>query len=65
MYGHLPPKEVGQLVPWERVHVDLVGPYSIKTPQDQPVTPGKKSNPSTKKVELQLLAMTFVDPATG
>ena len=64
MYGHLPPKEIGQLVPWERVHVDLVGPYSIKALQDRPATPGRRK-PSAKKVELQLLAMTFVDPATG
>ena len=65
VYGHLPPKEVGQLEPWERVHIDLVGPYSITAQQDQPVKPGKKYKPKTKEVELQLLAMTFVDPATG
>ena len=34
-HGHLPPKEVGDLVPWEKVHIDLVGPYSIKAKQEQ------------------------------
>ena len=37
----------------------MVGPYSVTVVQDQP---GKKK---PKKVELQLLAMTFIDPATG
>ena len=35
-YGHVPPRNFGDLVPWETVHVDLVGPYSLKTKQFQP-----------------------------
>lgn len=62
-YGHLLPKDIGQLRPWNKVHIDLVGPYSIKAHQQQPHIEGEE--PSTKEVELKLTAMTFVDPATG
>jgi hypothetical protein len=47
-YGHLPPKQA-ETNPWTRVNVDLVGPYTIKTP----------------KKKHQLRAMTMIDPATG
>ena len=48
-YGKLPPKQV-DLIPWECVCVDLVGPYTVtdKTGCDR-----------------VLQAMTFIDPATG
>ena len=58
-YGHVPPKEVGDLKPWDTVHIDLVGPYTKTVKQDQP------GLDKSKKVDLQLLAMTFLDPATG
>ena len=45
-YGQLPPKNIGELVPWETVHTDLIGPYTITTNQLQP---GGK----VKEVELQ------------
>ena len=48
-YGHLPPKEAEEAIPWKRVNVDVVGPYVVDTPK------GKKT----------LLAMTMIDPATG
>jgi hypothetical protein len=47
-YGHLPPKKA-ETSPWDRVNVDLIGPYTVKTP--------------SKKYELR--AMTMIDPATG
>ena len=47
-YGHLPPKKAED-VPWNRVNVDLIGPYTVKTP--------------TKTYELR--AMTMIDPATS
>lgn len=47
-YGHLPPKQANT-TPWSRVDVDLIGPYTVKTPQ------GVK----------QLRALTMIDPATG
>ena len=50
-YGHLPPKEAEASTPWNRVNVDLIGPYSVK----------KKGIKQT----LQLRAMTMIDPATG
>ena len=47
-YGYLPPKVV-EVEPWRRVNVDLIGPYSVKTP--------------TKKHSFR--AMTMIDPATN
>ena len=47
-YGLLPPKEA-ETVPWKRVNVDVVGPYTVRTPK------GKR----------ELLAMTMIDPVTG
>jgi hypothetical protein len=57
-YGKLPPKEIEQMTPWHTVHIDLIGPYNIKTKQH---APGGEIN----DVELQLTCMTFIDPATG
>ena len=48
-YGHLPPKEAEDPIPWKRVNVDVVGPYTVKGPK------GTKT----------LIAMTMIDPATG
>ena len=48
-YGHLPPKEHGKIVPWQRVDLDMVGPFKIKTPSG----------------EKELRALTMIDPATG
>jgi transposase InsO family protein len=47
-YGHLPPKEA-EVEPWQEVHVDLVGPWTVKTPT------------GVKKLQ----AFTAIDPATG
>jgi len=57
-YGHLPPKEIGDLKPWQTVHVDLIGPYTVTAKQYQP---GNK----IVVTELKLTCMTFIDPATG
>ena len=57
-YGQLPPRNVGRLVPWETVHTDLIGPYSLTTKQYQP-------DGSIQEVELHLTCMTMIDPATG
>ena len=48
-YGHLPAKDA-EAVPWDRLCVDLIGPYTIKRKD------GK---------ELILKAVTMIDPATG
>jgi RNase H-like domain found in reverse transcriptase/Reverse transcriptase (RNA-dependent DNA polymerase)/Integrase zinc binding domain len=48
-YGHLPPKEA-EATPWERLCVDMIGPYIIKRK-------GKKT--------LTLWCVTMIDPATG
>ena len=48
-YGHLPPK-VAEDTPWERLCVDLIGPWT-------------KSLGSGKEITLR--ALTMIDPATG
>ena len=57
-YGKVPPKNVGPLQPWDTVHTDLIGPYSITTQQFQP-------DGSQKEVTLQLTYMTMLNPVTG
>jgi hypothetical protein len=57
-YGHLPPKEIDTLIPWDSVHIDLKGPYHITALQNKP---GLK----TELTDFRLLLMTMVDPATG
>ena len=57
-YGHVPPKNVGTLIPWDTVHVDLIGPYSLTTKQYQP-------DGSVQSKTLQLTCMTMLDPVTG
>ena len=47
-YGYVPAREA-DIIPWKRVNVDVIGPYTIRTP--------------TKTH--QLYAMTMIDPATG
>jgi len=46
------------LEPWEKVHINLIGPYTVSALQQRP---GQKR----EMTELSLIAMTFIDPATG
>jgi transposase InsO family protein len=48
-YGKLPMKIWDNPKPWQRVDVDLIGPMKIKTPSQ----------------EVELRALTMIDPATG
>jgi len=48
-YSHIPPKQAEPAVPWNRVNVNLIGPYKVKTP--------------TKVWELR--ALTMIDLTTG
>ena len=48
-YSHLPAKEA-EAEPWEKLCVDLIGPYTIKRPS---------------KKTLTLWCVTMIDPATG
>ena len=48
-YGHLPLKDLEKSEPWNRINIDLIGPWSIKTPT------GTRT----------LRALTIIDPATG
>ena len=47
-YGHLPPKEAETTL-WRRVNVDMIGPYTVRTPSRT----------------IQLRAMTMIDPASN
>ena len=54
----LAPKEVESLEPWNTVCVDLIGKYHI--------TAGvRQTDSSIKRCDLNLLCMTFINPATG
>ena len=48
-YGHLPEK-TAEAVPWERLCVDLIGPYKIERIGQE---------------DLELKAVTMIDPATS
>lgn len=52
-YGHLPEKEA-EATPWERLCVDLIGPYTMQIIEED--------NSSKKSI---LWAVTMIDPATG
>ena len=49
----MPPKDA-EVTPWNRVNVDLIGPYKIKSPNDPKGTKPK-----------ELRALTMIDPVTG
>ena len=49
-HGLLPPK-IAQIVPWNSVNVDLVGPYTLKD--------------KSGKAILDFMCLTMIDPATG
>jgi len=34
-YGKQPPKENMDVIPWQRVNVDLIGPYKVKTRESE------------------------------
>ena len=51
-YGHLPVKKKIDTEPWQRVDVDLIGPWTIKI---------KINN---KIVKMELRALTMIDPVT-
>ena len=45
-YGHLPPKQIKHLAPWDEVCVDMIGPWKI----------------SINQFEYQFHALTCIDP---
>ena len=54
-YGKLPVK-TAEVTPWAEVHVDLIGPYTVKT---------QRLDTKGVPITLTLTAMTFIDPSTG
>jgi len=47
-----------ELKPWDTVHVDLIGPYSVLMKQQLP-------DGRIRQKEVKLTCMTMIDPATG
>ena len=60
-YGHLPEK-VAEVTPWDKLCVDLIGPYTIKTKKNKNK---KKASKNEENDKLQLWCLTMIDPATG
>ena len=58
IYGHLPPKNIAELKPWDMVHVYLIGSYSKSIRQKQPGGTVIRNSSS-------LNCMTMIDLATG
>ena len=58
-YGKLPPKKP-DVLPWDNVCVDLIGPYKFG---QEHIGQGKKRKPNKDFVALH--ALTMIDPATG
>ena len=48
-YGHVPPKQIKHLCPWEEVSVDMIGPWTI----------------SINKFEYQFRALSCIDTIIG
>ena len=58
LYGHLPPKNIAELKPWDLVHLYLIGPYSKSIIQQHPGGAIILKN-------YILACMTIIDPATS
>ena len=58
IYGHLPPKNIAELKPWDTVHVYLIDPYSKSIRQQQPVSTIIWKNSS-------LTCIIIIGPSTG
>ena len=48
-YGHVPPKQIKRLNPWEEVSVDMIGPWKVEI----------------NKFEYQFRALTCIDSIIG
>ncbi len=55
-YGKIPLPRSAETKPWEEVHVDMIGPWTVQFTL--------ANQPGTAKIE-QLLALTIVDKGTG
>ena len=58
IFGHLPPKNISEVKPWDMVHVDLICPYSSSIIQHHLGGAIVNNNVS-------LNSMTMINPATG
>ena len=58
LYGHLSPKNIAELKPWDTVHVDLIGKYIKSIRQHQPGGTVIQNNDC-------LMCMTMIGPAKG
>ena len=57
LYGHLPPKNIEELKPWDMVHVDLIGTYINSIRQPHPGSAIINKN-------FSLTCMAMIDPIT-
>ena len=46
------------MTPWNRVHIDLIGPYTVKVKHTQ-------LGGTMKEFDLHLTCITLIDPSTG
>ena len=60
-YGHLPEK-IAEATPWDKLCVDLIGPYTVSTKKTKNK---KKASKNKEDDKLQLWCLTMIDPATG
>ena len=58
VYGHLSPKNITELKPWDLVHLELIGPYSKSIRQHY-------MGGSIIKDNFSIIYMMIIDPATS
>ena len=58
LHGHMSPKNIAELKPWDTVHVDLIGPYRKSIRQEQACGTVIRNN-------TRLTCMEMIDPSTG
>ena len=58
LYGHLPPKNIAELKPWDTVHVDLISPYRKSIRQHQ-------TGGTVIRNTASITCMMMIYPATG
>ena len=58
LYGHLPPKNIAELKPWDLVHLYLIGPYSKSIRQQH-------TGGAIILNNYILACMTIIDPVTS
>ena len=58
LYGHLPPKNIAEINPWDLVHVNQIGLYGKSIRNQHPGGAIVKNN-------VNITCMTMIDPTMG